>query len=224
MAKSDNYTELLQDNGDSDDVEILEVVGVEGEAISSPPPRAAPTEEEEGPEEYLLDFDDPISPAATGEVAEGAGGDQAETDQEQLLRVRADYDNLRKRISRERREFERHANGALVSRLLPVLDNLERALAADASAGGEAVLREGLIIIYRQLTEQLRQEGLEPIEAVGQPFDPNLHDAVETDATSAEPANTIVVELQRGYLFKDRVLRPSSVRVSTGEAGLVEDA
>jgi molecular chaperone GrpE len=72
-------------------------------------------------------------------------------------------------------------------------------------------------MIYRQLMEQLQQEGLSPIQAVGLPFDPNLHDALATDHTSDRPANTVVEELQKGYLFQDRVLRPAAVRVSTAE-------
>ena len=76
-------------------------------------------------------------------------------------------------------------------------------------------LREGLILIHRQLIEQLNSEGLRSIEAVGQPFDPNLHDAVATDPTSDLPRNTIIEEMQKGYLFHNRVLRPAMVKVST---------
>ena len=116
---------------------------------------------------------------------------------------------------REREEFELHANIGLVSRLLPVLDNLDRARAADAASNSGEALREGLNLIHRQFIEQLSNEGLRPIEAVGQPFDPNLQDAVATDPTADLPRNTVVEEMQKGYLFHNRVLRPAMVKVAT---------
>jgi molecular chaperone GrpE len=229
MGKDDEYPDFAQDSGDSEEVEILEVVGVDTDGTSSPGLGRSSSEGRDGdPSEYLLDFDEAEQgePADTTAPPAGdeAAGESAESDQQRLLRFRADYDNLRKRIDRERREFQRYANGELVGRLLPVVDNLERALAAETQDGVEATLHEGVTMIYRQLMDQLRQEGLTPIDAVGKPFDPNRHDAVATDACSTEPANTIVEELQRGYLFQGRVLRPAMVSVSTGEASPGEDA
>jgi molecular chaperone GrpE len=225
MDHRNSYPEYSNDD-DGEDVEILEVVGVDDEVPASvlPEPRGeeAPPAAEVDPEEYVLDFDH-------GAGMESAGGrplgeSEPEEQRQRWVRLRADYDNLRKRIDREREEFERHANLALVSRLLPVLDNLERALAAGALAVTDGPLREGLALIHRQLIEQLRREGLQPIEAVGQHFDPNLHDAVATDSESAEPAHMVVEELQRGYLFHDRVLRPTLVKVSTGPIEPAEDS
>lgn len=213
---------------DADDVEILEVVGVEDDAVDSVSPSEA-AEPIGDSEEFLLGFDDDDDPDSLGvapppgatvdlddEQPAGVEGDPgAESDRRQLLRLRADYDNLRKRIGRERDEFELHANAALVGRLLPVLDNLERAMAAGVNTDQTDVLREGLVMIHGQLTEELRREGLRAIVSVGQPFDPQLHDAVATDPDSDRPANEILEEFQRGYLFHDRVLRHAMVRVST---------
>jgi molecular chaperone GrpE len=194
-----------------DDVEILEVVGVEEESSTFGIPRIVPPPEAETgpPAEIVLGFDD--EPAVEPASARAGGA----TDRELLLRMRADYDNLRKRIDRERQDYEQYANSTLVARLLPILDNFERALAVEAPARSLEVLREGLLMIYRQLNDELRREGLRAIEALGKPFDPQLHDAVATDAASPHPPNTVVEELQRGYLFQDRVLRPAMVRVST---------
>jgi molecular chaperone GrpE len=138
--------------------------------------------------------------------------------------LRADYDNLRKRIDRERQEFELYANFALVGRLLPVVDNLERALAAAERDGGDAALIEGLVMIHRQLSDQLSSEGLTAIDALGRSFDPNLHDAVLTEPSTEFPPNTIMEELQKGYVFQDRVLRAAMVKVSTGVADTDEDS
>jgi molecular chaperone GrpE len=218
MDKRENYADLCSDGGDGEEVEILEVVGVD-EAPGSPKPAAAPLHgqgpDEQDADEYLLDFDAPA-----GELAEAVDG---EAEHQRLVRLRADYDNLRKRTERERQEFERHANFSLVGALLPVIDNLERALAADTGDEPQP-LREGLVMIHRQLLEQLRAEGLTPIDTIGQGFDPNLHDAVATDPTSAEPANTIVEEMQKGYLFRGRVLRPAMVTVSTGATGSEDES
>lgn len=229
MDKDEKYPEFLAESGDSEEVEILEVVGVETNGTpSSAPPRAPSEGGGDESNEYLLEFDDPgqdeRADRAAQAVAEGSAEESGESDHQRLLRVRADYDNLRKRIDRERREFQIHANCELVGRLLPVVDNLERALATDTENGREGALHEGVTMIYRQLMDQLRQDGLQPIESVGKPFDPNLHDAVATDPSAAEPANTIVDELQKGYLFQGRVLRPAMVAVSTGETDPEEDA
>jgi molecular chaperone GrpE len=233
MSKNESYPELGTEAGDNDDVEILEVVGVEDgtePVIPSANTESDTTSPDEGPE-YLLDFDAPDDYPLEGRDENVAPGgvvaeeteESGDSDHDRLLRLRADYANLRKRIDRERDEFELRANGQLVGRLLPVVDNLERALAANSAAPQEGPLREGLVMIHRQLTDQLSQEGLEPIESVGQPFDPALHDAVATEASSEHPANTIVEEMQKGYLFQNKVLRPAMVRVSTGNGGPGED-
>jgi molecular chaperone GrpE len=229
MDENDSYPEIDAEVGDGDEVEILEVVGVDDVGRSAHRGPADEPEDEE-PAEYLLDFDDPeedslAATAAAAGVVEAE--DPAESDaavRQRLVRLRADYDNLRRRSEREREEFELHANGELVGRLLPVMDNLERALAANASSDPKDPLREGLVMIHRQLSEQLSQAGLRPIDAVGRPFDPNLHDAFATESSSDHPANTVLEEMQRGYLFQDKVLRPALVKVSTGNGEPGEDA
>jgi molecular chaperone GrpE len=142
--------------------------------------------------------------------------------EDRLLRLRADYDNLRKRIERERQEYELHANSALIGRLLPILDSFERALAIEVVGSGDEAFREGCAMIYRQLSDELRRQGLRAIEPVGSSFDPEMHDAVATDATAAAPANTVIEELRRGYLFRSRLLRPAMVKVSTNGGDVPE--
>jgi molecular chaperone GrpE len=117
-------------------------------------------------------------------------------------------------MERERTDHYRHATGALVARLLPVLDNFERALVAARGGGDREALRAGIEMVYRQFLDELRREGLRDIESLGLAFDPEVHEAVATDADSPLPANTVVEEMQRGFYFHDRVLRPALVRVS----------
>jgi len=211
---------LKKDSGSADDLEILEVVGIEDEPERDAQGPAEVDADAEA-EEFLLGFDDDDEPPAAAPrrrpVVAPVDGDRE--DRDALLRLRADYDNLRKRVERERQEFELHANAVLVSKLLPVLDNLERAMAVESSGNTHDAMREGLAMIHRQLTDELHREGLRAIESVGQTFDPNLHDAVATDPSSSAPANTIIEEFQRGYLFQDRVLRHAMVRVSTNQSG-----
>jgi len=236
MDENERFTDHSPAKGDSEDVEIIEVVGVddappEQEGVAAFEPIG--DDGEPGHDEYLLDFDEP-PPSLNGDGVvhsepsshttetldvdgDGDAEGDGETDRQRLVRLRADYDNLRKRIDRERSEFEFYANFALVGRLLPVMDNLERALAADI--GPEGVLREGLVMIRQQLSDQLEQDGLRVIETVGQMFDPAMHDAVATEPSDEHPANIILEELQKGYLLQNRVLRPAMVKVSTGEGG-----
>jgi len=101
-----------------------------------------------------------------------------------------------------------------------VLDNFDRALQVQVNSGADGAFRAGMVMIYEQFSEALRSQGLRQIETVGQPFDPNLHDAVATDEESSQPMNTIVEEYQRGYLFQNRVLRPAMVKVSMNGSGI----
>ena len=127
------------------------------------------------------------------------------------VRARADFENLRKRLEREREEERGRAGSAFARDLLPVADNLERAL---AGASASDPLREGIALVLRQFTDCLSKAGVEPIEALGAPFDPVFHEAVATEPTESLPPNHVVGEVQKGYLFMGRVLRPSLVRVS----------
>jgi molecular chaperone GrpE len=112
---------------------------------------------------------------------------------------------------------------------LPVLDNFERALSAARDAGQDALFHDGIVLIFKQLLEELRKEGLAAVDTVGEPFNPEVHDAVATLQHSGFPPNTVVEEMQRGYLLHGRLLRPALVTVSVdpsssaGGAGVSED-
>ncbi len=132
---------------------------------------------------------------------------------DQLLRRQADFENYRKRTEREQREFRQYTEAALVESLLPVLDAFERALAAPGGSADEEY-RKGVELIYKQFFDILARAGLKPVEAVGKPFDPHYHHAVERVETTEHPDHEVLGELQRGYLLKDRLLRPALVRVA----------
>jgi molecular chaperone GrpE len=130
-----------------------------------------------------------------------------------LMRVQADYENYKRRVQKEKEDLAVYANQKLLLNLLPVLDNLERAMAAPAAPGDEK-LRQGVELTARSFRDILAREGLSPIEAVGQSFDPNIHEAVMTVESAEHPDGTVVLEFQKGYRLGDRVIRPSMVQVS----------
>jgi len=131
---------------------------------------------------------------------------------DRLARMQADFDNARKRAQREQQEFREYASADTVKAILPILDSMERAL--HASAAEKSDLRNGVELIYKQLLDALTKLGLRPIPAKGEPFDPRLHEAIEMVDTSEAEDHQILEELQRGYKFKDRLLRPSMVKVA----------
>ena len=133
--------------------------------------------------------------------------------QDRLLRTAAEFDNYRKRIDRERREQSDAAAFSLLSEVLPVVDNLERAL--QSPSGPEAAgFRAGVELILRQLVDLLRKRGVTPIEALGADFDPRFHQAVSQEASDAHRDGEVMEELQRGYMLGDRLLRPAMVKVA----------
>ena len=134
------------------------------------------------------------------------------TAENRLLRLQADFDNYRKRARQEKEEMISLANFVLIQKLLPVIDNLERA--SVALQAGPAGIGEGLEAIKKHFIEVLQQEGVALIESVGQPFDPRFHEAVLREEGSDHPPDTVVEELQKGYIMHHRVLRASKVRVS----------
>ncbi len=131
--------------------------------------------------------------------------------QDRLRRSLADFDNARKRFEQQRSDYIQFAATDLVRELLPVVDDFERALKADSADPGYA---KGVELIYQRLCDTLGRMGLEPFDAVGQRFDPNLHQAVERVPSEEVEDQTILGEFQRGYNFKGRLLRPAMVRVA----------
>ena len=133
-----------------------------------------------------------------------------------LLRKTAEFDNFRKRTERERSEFARRAAEDLLLDLLPLVDDLERALAASTKDSDGESYRIGVEMIHRQLLELLRKRHVTPIETVGEPFDPNLHEAVTQEPSDEYPDGTVVREYRRGYRLGDRLLRAAMVIVAVG--------
>lgn len=178
---------------------------------------AAEDEEETGP----------ISIA--GKAADESGASETEklkAEREALLdrlaRLQAEFDNARKRGVREQQEFREYAGADVIKNFLPILDSFERALKAGGDSNSNSNLNEfrnGIELIYRQFQDALQKIGVQPIVSVGQAFDPRVHEAVEMVDTSEVPDHHVLDELQRGYKYKERLLRPAMVRVARNARG-----
>lgn len=131
--------------------------------------------------------------------------------QDRLLRLRAEFDNARRRLERERSEFLQFASMDLVRELVPILDDFERALKVETADRNYA---KGVELIYQRFYDTLKRMGLEPIETAGRKFDPNFHEAVAREQTEEAEDQAILEELQRGYTFKGKLLRPAWVKVA----------
>ncbi len=141
---------------------------------------------------------------------------EAEANYDRLLRVTAEFENYKKRMDREMDDFRKFANESLIKEILPVVDNLERALAVGYKTNEDALegLRKGVEMTLKGLLDRLEKFGVVPMEALGKPFDPNFHHAVSQQETDEYPENTVSQELQRGYMLRDRLVRAPLVVVS----------
>jgi molecular chaperone GrpE len=175
-------------------------------------------------ERYMADetYDTPEQSTATAADDVAQGADAAELTKQRdeyydrLLRQAAEFDNYRKRTDRERQQFAEAAAADLLKELLPLVDDLERALKADAGSEAAAAIRRGVELIHKQLLETLRKRGVTAVEALGQEFDPHFHQAVAYEPAEGRREGEVIEEFTRGYMLGDRLLRPAMVKVAKG--------
>ena len=166
--------------------------------------------------------DEPREPADNGAVSGDAGPDpriadlerQLAEQKDRMLRAMAEADNVRRRAQRDAEDRVRYANEALLRELIPVLDNLDRALASARAAGGAESVMSGVELIQRELLRVLERAGVARYSAVGQPFDPTRHEAIARVVSVDAAPDTVVSETAPGYLLHGRVLRPAMVAVA----------
>jgi molecular chaperone GrpE len=163
------------------------------------------------------------APAAGREESEAedpTAGLQADLDRfrDLALRSQADFENYKKRCAREKEEAIKYANNSLLQRLVAIIDNFELGLAAAKEQGEQSPIYSGMVLVQKQLNDLLAENGLQPIEAEGKPFDPNLHEAIAHEPSDEVPEGNVLRQVHRGYRIKDRLLRPAKVVVSSGPA------
>lgn len=134
------------------------------------------------------------------------------------MRSQADFENYKKRCQREKEDAVKYANTSLLERLVAIIDNFELGLSAAKGEGENSAIYSGMSMVLKQLNDFLSDNGLQPINAEGEAFDPNLHEAIGHEPSRTVPENHVIRQTRRGYRFKDRLLRPSSVVVSSGPA------
>ncbi|MDF2669415.1 MAG: grpE [Paenibacillus sp.] len=139
---------------------------------------------------------------------------QADEHYQRYLRTQADFDNFRRRSRLEKEDFAKYASAKLIEQLLPIVDNFERALSASHDVKDFDALMKGVDMIFRQLDQVLVQEGLTSMNAVGQPFNPEYHQAIMQVESEDHEEGIVLEEIQKGYILKDKVLRPAMVKVS----------
>lgn len=164
-------------------------------------------------------FKDPVEtpdPPADDTAAVADAERQRDEFKDLLLRKTAEFENYRKRTERERATVSESAAASVIEELLPLVDDLERALNADPGAEGSDAYRRGVELIHRQLLEILRKRGVKAIDAVGADFDPYYHQAVVHEPAEGRRDGEIIEEFRRGYTLGDRLLRPSMVKVAKG--------
>ncbi len=154
------------------------------------------------------DGDDPVA------------GLQADLDRfrDLAMRSQADFENYKKRSAREKEDAIRYANKNLLEKLVSIVDHFELGLEAARGEGEKTPIYSGMSLVLKQLQDLLAESGLQTIEAVGQKFDPNLHEAIAHQPSDEVPEEVVISQARRGYRFKDRLLRPSTVVVSSGPA------
>ena len=175
------------------------------EQVEATEETVAEVEEAETTEEVVLDENEQKIKELEEKLAE---------EENRYLRLRADYDNMLRRQKLDREAAEKFRAQSLLTDLLPVLDNLERALQVEVTSEDATSLYKGVEMVYRQFLDAANREGLEAIAAEGEAFDPNVHQAVMQEQDSEKEAGTVLRELQKGYKLKDRVLRPAMVSVN----------
>lgn len=185
----------------TDDQKTDEVVGTEEEAAEHVEAELVEEEEadvaEEGTSSELKELEEKL-----------------EETNNRLLRTQADFDNFRRRMKQEKESAAKYRSQSLAESLLPALDNFERALKVDAQSEETKGLLQGMEMVYRQLKESLEKEGIEPIDTVGEAFDPHVHQAVMQVESDEFESNVVVEEMQTGYKLKDRIIRPAMVKVN----------
>jgi molecular chaperone GrpE len=154
----------------------------------------------------------------TGDPREQLGQLKAELDKYKDIALRsvADLDNYRKRMAREKDDAIRYANASFLERLIPILDNFELGLQAAKAGGSQSAVYDGMTMVFKQLQEFLASCGVETIDATGEHFDPNLHEAIAQEENSEVEDGVVIRQLRKGYRLKDRLIRPANVVVSKG--------
>ena len=212
MSKKKKDTDVVDENI-ADEIETIEI---ETADISSDEDESL--KEGESIEEEIIELD----PIKILEKDLQKAKEELAEEKDKFIRLQAETDNFRKRLSREKDEFSQYANERLFKELIPIFDNLERAL--EDPSNDIKVLNEGLEMILKQFSSFLKKENVELINAIGEQFDPTIHEVLTSEESSEHEENTIITQFVKGYTINSRVLRPSQVVISKKPSETKEDS
>ncbi|MBT3517299.1 MAG: nucleotide exchange factor GrpE [Nitrospina sp.] len=212
MSKKKKDTDVVDENI-ADEIETIEI---ETADISSDEDESL--KEGESIEEEIIELD----PIKILEKDLQKAKEELAEEKDKFIRLQAETDNFRKRLSREKDEFSQYANERLFKELIPIFDNLERAL--EDPSNDIKVLNEGLEMILKQFSSFLKKENVELINAIGEQFDPTVHEVLTSEESSEHEENTIITQFVKGYTINSRVLRPSQVVISKKPSETKEDS
>jgi molecular chaperone GrpE len=203
QTKSERHRIPVSDESQPDEFQKANSTFEDSRPVSSDGPRSATSEPSAGENQ---ENEDPLA------------GLQADLDRfrDLALRSQADFENFKKRAAREKEDAIKYANSSLLERLVAIIDNFELGLAAAKSEDENSPIYSGMRMVLKQLMDFLGENGLQPIDAQGQKFDPNLHEAIAHEPNKTVPEGHVVRQMRRGYKLKERLLRPSTVVVSSG--------
>ena len=207
MSKKKKYTDVVDENI-ADEIETADISSDEDESLK----------EDESIEEEIIELD----PIKILEKDLQKAKEELAEEKDKFIRLQAETDNFRKRLSREKDEFSQYANERLFKELIPIFDNLERAL--EDPSNDIKVLNEGLEMILKQFSSFLKKENVELINAIGEQFDPTIHEVLTSEESSEHEENTIITQFVKGYTINSRVLRPSQVVISKKPSETKEDS
>ena len=212
MSKKKKDADVVDENI-ADEIETIEI---ETADISSDEDESL--KEGESIEEEIIELD----PIKILEKDLQKAKEELAEEKDKFIRLQAETDNFRKRLSREKDEFSQYANERLFKELIPIFDNLERAL--EDPSNDIKVLNEGLEMILKQFSSFLKKENVELINAIGEQFDPTIHEVLTSEESSEHEENTIITQFVKGYTINSRVLRPSQVVISKKPSETKEDS
>jgi molecular chaperone GrpE len=214
---AEGWESLAEESSEGSLSPNLELEEAMREAAAAVDERIEANKEEAPPADASATDDSPRDQTSEADVAEAEGVlAELSLTQDRLLRLQADFENFRRRALKERTEIHQYGHQNLVKDLLSTVDNLDRAIdhAKKADSGDQAVLRQGVELVKKDLLTALAKNGVVEIDAMGKPFDPALHEAMTQLPNASVAPNTVVEVLQKGYLLRDRLLRPSRVAVA----------
>lgn len=168
----------------------------------------------------ITESDEPKRAADEADGDDGTASLQADLDRfrDLAMRSQADFENYKKRAAREKDDAIKYANKSLLEKLVSIVDHFELGLEAARGEGEKSPIYSGMSLVLKQLQDLITESGLQPIDAVGKKFDPNFHEAIGHEPSDEVPEEHVIQQTRRGYRFKDRLLRPSTVVVSSGPA------